>query len=83
MTLDSSQNLARHPMEAPANFITPSQFCVEAERETAGLTSTKMAGQETVSREFTSVLSFLRLLTATANQVNIKHTSLTPNSSEL
>ena len=42
MALDLSQNLARHPMEAPANFITPSQFCVEAERETAGLTSTKM-----------------------------------------
>jgi len=37
VTLGSCQNLARHLMEAPANFLTPSQFCVEAEREMAGL----------------------------------------------
>ena len=33
----SCQNLARQLMEAPANFLTPDQFCVEAARELAGL----------------------------------------------
>ena len=35
--LGSSQNLARTLMEAPANFLTPTQFCAEAEREMSGL----------------------------------------------
>ena len=42
-------------MEAPANFITPSQFCVEAERETAGLTSTKMDTMRAEMGEATTV----------------------------
>lgn len=37
LTLGTSQNLARHLMEAPANFLTPSQFCAEVEAELAGL----------------------------------------------
>jgi len=37
LTLANSQNLARHLMEAPANFLTPSQFCSEAESSLAGL----------------------------------------------
>merc|ERR1711915_845506 len=32
-----SQNFARQLMEAPANFLTPTQFCIEAERELNGL----------------------------------------------
>ena len=35
--LGSSQNLARYLMESPANFMTPTQFCKEAEKELAGL----------------------------------------------
>jgi len=35
--LGSSQNVARNLMEAPANFLTPTQFCLEAERELSGL----------------------------------------------
>lgn len=37
LTLGTSQNLARHLMEAPANFLTPTQFCAEVETELAGL----------------------------------------------
>jgi len=37
LVLGNSQNLARKLMEAPANFLTPTQFCLEAEREMAGL----------------------------------------------
>ena len=37
LTLGTNQTLARHLMEAPANFLTPSQFCSEAEAELAGL----------------------------------------------
>ena len=39
----SCQNLARQLMEAPANFLTPDQFCVEAARELAGLPVLGMA----------------------------------------
>lgn len=35
--LGSCQNLARTLMEAPANFLTPSQFCLEVQREMEGL----------------------------------------------
>merc|ERR1719500_1384977 len=37
LVLGNSQNLARKLMEAPANFLTPTQFCLEAEREMTGL----------------------------------------------
>ena len=37
VTLGSSQNIARRLMAAPANFMTPVQFCVEAESEMAWL----------------------------------------------
>jgi len=33
LVLGNSQNLARALMEAPANFLTPTQFCLEAEKE--------------------------------------------------
>ena len=37
VTLGTSQNFARQLMEAPANFLTPSQFCKEVECELSGL----------------------------------------------
>lgn len=37
LVLGRAQNLARELMEAPANFLTPSQFCAEAEQALAGL----------------------------------------------
>ena len=35
LVLGNSQNLARQLMEAPANFLMPTQFCLEAERKMA------------------------------------------------
>lgn len=35
--LGGAQNLARRLMEAPANFLTPTQFCEEAVKEMSGL----------------------------------------------
>ena len=35
LVLGNSQNLARQLMEAPANLLMPTQFCLEAEREMA------------------------------------------------
>jgi len=37
LLLAGAQNTARRLMEAPANFLTPQQFCLEAERELSGL----------------------------------------------
>ena len=37
MILGSCQNVARHLMEAPANHLTPTQFCHEAEQQMSGL----------------------------------------------
>ena len=37
LLLAGAQNTARRLMEAPANFLTPQQFCSEAERELSGL----------------------------------------------
>ena len=51
LTLGSSQNFARHLMEAPANFLTPSQFCAEVQTELAGLPVSAVVREESWARE--------------------------------
>ena len=51
LVLGNSQNLARQLMEAPANFLTPTQFCLEAEREMAGLPVELLVREEEWAKE--------------------------------
>jgi len=47
----SSQNLARWLMESPANFLTPTQFCIETEKEMAGLPVQMVVRDEAWAKE--------------------------------
>jgi len=51
LVMGNSQNLARTLMEAPANFLTPTQFCLEAEKELAGLPVQLVVREEAWARE--------------------------------
>jgi len=49
--LGNSQNLARELMEAPANYLTPTQFCVKVEKELSGLPVEVVVREEEWARE--------------------------------
>jgi len=51
LVLGNSQNWARELMEAPANFLTPTQFCKEVERELAGMQVELVVREEEWARE--------------------------------
>jgi aminopeptidase len=60
LLLGNSQNLARQLMEAPANFLTPTQFSFEAEREMADLPVELVVREEGWFKEMGSFLRMSR-----------------------
>ena len=54
LVLGNSQNLARQLIEASAYFLIPTQFCLEAEREMAGLPVELVVREEGWAKEMGS-----------------------------
>ena len=74
LVLENSQNLARQLIEASAYFLIPTQFCLEAEREMAGLPLELVVREEEWAKEM-GMGSFLSVSRGSIEPANFKRLS--------